>query len=261
MRRWLARSMGPVGGLRQALQAGPKPLPESLEANMNKRWIRRLAVIVIAIAVIVPAVMAAGWVGTETLVENTADAEFCTSCHTMEPFATAHAQDVHGGNNPGGVVANCTDCHLPQDGAVRHLFAKATTGMRDVGAQAIYPFHKPDWIAGLSERAEYVYDSGCLGCHEALKDATQDDPAALAAHKAYFGGDIGDGCVGCHQNVGHKNLRVMLNAHFEEVSLREMPGGETDAPVDPPISSEQSAPELGDSAESDEPDEAGSEDA
>ena len=206
---------------------------------MSKRWIRRLIVTLIAIAVIVPAVMAAGWIGTETVVNKTSDAEFCTSCHTMEPFARAHEQDVHGGNNPGGVVANCTDCHLPHDGAARYLFAKAKTGLHDAFAQAIYPIHKPDWIANLEKRADYVYDSGCLNCHAALKDATSDDPAALAAHKAYFGGDVGEGCVSCHANVGHKNLRVMLDDHFDEVSLSEMPGDKDDAAVDPPVSSEQ----------------------
>lgn len=210
---------------------------------MNKRWIRRLLFTLIVVAVIVPAVMAAGWIGTETVVEKTSDAEFCTSCHTMEPFATSHEQDVHGGNNPGGVVAHCTDCHLPHDGAAQHLFAKAKTGTRDAIAQAIYPIHKPDWIADLEERAEYVYDSGCLSCHAALKDATSDDPAALAAHKTYFGGDVGEGCVSCHANVGHKNLKVMLDDHFDEVSLSEMPGDNGDAAVDPPVPAEQETSE------------------
>jgi cytochrome c-type protein NapC len=193
---------------------------------MNKRWIRRLLLTLIAIAIVVPAVMAAGWVGTETMIEETSDAEFCTSCHTMEPFATAHAQDAHGGNNPGGVVAHCTDCHLPRDNAAHHLLAKAKTGLRDVIAQAIYPFHKPDWLADLEQRDEYVYDSGCLNCHSALKDATSDDPQALAAHKAYFGGDIADGCVECHAHVGHENLKYMLADHFDEVTL---PSDEDDA--------------------------------
>lgn len=60
-------------------------------------------------------------------------------------------------------------------------------------------------------------------------------------------GDVGDGCVSCHANVGHKNLRVMLDDHFDEVSLSAMPGDDGDAPVDSPApaeeetSSEQSA--------------------
>ncbi|MFP4496167.1 MAG: cytochrome c3 family protein [Halochromatium sp.] len=206
---------------------------------MNKRWIRRLLFTLIIIAIIVPAVMAAGWIGTETVVEKTSDAEFCSSCHTMEPFATSHEQDVHGGNNPGGVVAHCTDCHLPHDDAAQHLLAKAKTGTHDAIAQAIYPIHKPDWIANLEERAEYVYDSGCLSCHAALKDATSDDAEALAAHKAYFGGDVGAGCVSCHEHVGHQDLKVMLDDHFDEVSLSENPDDNGDAAADPPAPAEE----------------------
>ena len=97
--------------------------------------------------------------------------------------------------------------------------------MRDVIAQTIYPFHKPDWLAQLEERGEYVYDSGCLSCHAALKEATKDDPAALAAHKAYFDGDVGEGCVECHSQVGHKNLKIMLADHFEEVRLTDTEDG------------------------------------
>jgi len=60
-------------------------------------------------------------------------------------------------------------------------------------------------------------------------------------------GDVGDGCVSCHANVGHKNLRVLLDDHFDEVCLSEMPGDDGGAPVDPQTpaeeetSSEQSA--------------------
>ncbi len=205
---------------------------------MNKRWIRRPVVILIGIAVLVPAVMATGWIGTETMIEKTSDAEFCTSCHTMEPFATAHAMDTHGGNNPAGVVARCTDCHLPHDTAANHLLKKGKTGLRDVMAQAIYPFHKPDWLARLEKRSEYVYDSGCLSCHAALLDATSDNPAALPAHQAYFDGNVGGGCVTCHEQVGHQNLRVILDDYFDEVTLEDIPEDTGDAAAEPPSSAE-----------------------
>jgi len=184
---------------------------------MNRQRMLRISGLAVSMFALISAVMAVGWVGTETIVENTDDADFCTTCHTMKPFADAHARDVHGGNNAGGVVANCTDCHLPHDGALGHLFTKARTGMHDLMAQAVYPVHKPDWVGGLEERATYVFDSGCLDCHAALKSASSDEPAAMAAHKAYFGGDVGDGCVGCHKHVGHAELRETLAAFFDEV--------------------------------------------
>lgn len=192
-------------------------------AKRSKRFSRRLLLVLVLLLLVVPAAIAAAWMGTETMIEQTSDAEFCTTCHTMEPMAIAHTRSKHGGDNPAGLVAECTDCHLPHDNAANHLFAKATTGLRDLWAQTIYPIHKPDWIGKLDERADYVYDSGCLHCHSALERATTDDPAASAAHSAYFANAAGDGgegpssCVDCHEHVGHADLRNALEAHFDEV--------------------------------------------
>ncbi|NBC13019.1 MAG: 7-cyano-7-deazaguanine reductase [Gammaproteobacteria bacterium] len=194
-------------------------------AKRSKRFSRRLLLVLVLLLLVVPAAIAAAWMGTETMIEQTSDAEFCTTCHTMEPLAIAHTRSKHGGDNPAGLVAECTDCHLPHDNAANHLFAKATTGLRDLWAQTIYPIHKPDWIGKLEERADYVYDSGCLHCHSALERATTDDPAASAAHSAYFAnadaeGASGQGpssCVDCHKHVGHEDLRNALEAHFDEV--------------------------------------------
>ncbi|WP_200234274.1 cytochrome c3 family protein [Thiohalocapsa halophila] len=193
-------------------------------AKRSKRFSRRLLLILVVLLLVVPAAIAAAWMGTETMIKQTSDAEFCTHCHTMEPMAIAHTRSKHGGDNPAGLVAECTDCHLPHDNAANHLFAKATTGLRDLWAQTIYPIHKPDWIGKLDERAEYVYDSGCLHCHSALERATTDDPAASAAHSAYFanadaegGGQGPSSCVDCHEHVGHEDLRNALEAHFDEV--------------------------------------------
>lgn len=206
---------------------------------MNKRWIRRLLVSLMAIALLVTAVMAGGWIGTETMIEKTSGAEFCGSCHSMAPFATAHARDTHGGNNPAGVVARCTDCHLPHDTAANHLLEKGKAGVRDVIAQAIYPFYKPDWLARLEKRSEYVYDSGCLSCHAALPEATSDNPAAQPAHQAYFDGNVRGGCVTCHENVGHKNLRIILADYFDEVTLEDMPEDNGDTAAELPSAAEQ----------------------
>lgn len=182
-----------------------------------KRPVRLALIILVVLLLVLPAVMAAAWIGTETMVERTSGAEFCSRCHTMTPFAKSHSEDVHGGDNRGGVVAQCTDCHLPHDSPVSHLIAKAQTGLRDAWAQAIYWIHKPDWLEGLEERAEYVYDSGCLSCHAALERVTTGDQSAIMAHRAYFGGQMKGGCVTCHKHVGHENLREALAAHFDEV--------------------------------------------
>jgi len=195
-------------------------------ANKTKR---RILLILILALIVAPAVMAAAWIGTETVIERTSGAEFCARCHTMEPFAQSHEKDVHGGDNPGGVVAACTDCHLPHDSAAQHLLTKAQTGLKDVWAQAVYVLHKPDWIANLEHRANFVYDSGCLSCHRALERASSDNPAASAAHRAYFKSPDSQSCVMCHRRVGHEELKTALARHFDEVTfvVNEAEGSET----------------------------------
>jgi len=178
----------------------------------------RILLILILVLLVVPAVMAMAWIGSETVIEHTGDAEFCTTCHTMEPFAVAHARDVHGGNNAGGVVAECTDCHLPHDNAAHFLYQKARTGLRDVLAQSVYWLHKPDWVGNLEQRAEWTYDSGCLQCHAELERVSDRNEAAAAGHSAYFAGTISGGCVACHQQVGHAELRAAMAEHFDEVA-------------------------------------------
>ncbi|WPL18460.1 Cytochrome c-type protein TorC [Thiorhodovibrio winogradskyi] len=177
----------------------------------------RLGLSLLLLIVLVPAVMAMSWVGTETVIQQTSDAPFCTSCHSMTPFAETHAKDVHGGNNAGGVVAQCTDCHLPHDSPRNYLVAKVQTGLHDAMTQGISWLDPVDWIGNLEDRGDFVYDSGCLRCHGALKQATQGDEAALAAHKAYFAEEQPDQCVSCHTQVGHQDLRAAIEEHFRHL--------------------------------------------
>ena len=63
-----------------------------------------------------------------------------------------------------------------------------------------------DWQAKRKEHNEYVYDSGCLTCHQELEKATQDK----GMHNNYFAGLIETQCVNCHEEIGHSNLNKYL---------------------------------------------------
>jgi cytochrome c-type protein NapC len=164
-----------------------------------------------SLLILVPVLMIGGWTLTEGAIQATSDREFCTTCHSMEPFALAYDQDVHGGQNPGGVAANCVDCHLPHDSPGGYLVAKIQTGIHDGFAELMSVFREPDWIGNLNKRAEYVYDSGCLKCHSKLESAPEDNPTTAMAHQTYFQGDANLLCVTCHAHVGHKDLLTHLS--------------------------------------------------
>ncbi|HSN70141.1 MAG TPA: NapC/NirT family cytochrome c [Steroidobacteraceae bacterium] len=171
----------------------------------RKRSIKAAIVAVFAIAV-VPAGVVAAWMVTETMVEETSGAEFCGSCHTMAPMVASYRADVHGGAGLEGVQAKCNYCHVPADNVFIYMVKKAQFGLHDVWAQLTYDLDEIDWQAKRAHRTTYVFDSGCLNCHENVERATAPSAAAFIAHRSYFLGETDVQCVSCHPHVGHADL-------------------------------------------------------
>lgn len=153
------------------------------------------------------------WLVTDESITATSDAQFCVSCHSMEPFEKAHTADVHGGQNAHGVRATCAQCHLPHDGSANYLYTKARTGIHDLWVENFGDLESIDWQAKRDHREEYVYDSGCLTCHTNLEEATMASHKAFIAHRTYFLGETDDKCVSCHENVGHAEITKFIAQH------------------------------------------------
>lgn len=153
------------------------------------------------------------WMGTDYALHATSDARFCGSCHSMKPMQASFLQDLHGGRSKSGVQALCTDCHLPQDSYVSYLYMKAKSGAWDVLKEFVIGAEDVDWHAKRARANEYVYDSGCLKCHNALQSGSEISNKQFVAHKPYFMGNTEKSCIDCHQ-VGHKNLTRELEKQF-----------------------------------------------
>jgi len=163
-------------------------------------------------------------------VKLTAGPAFCKSCHVMIPMYKAYSKDTHGGWGYSGFVAHCTDCHLDHSSTLKYLINKVQVGLHDF---KVYVFMDPDavdWHGKREHRRHFVYDTGCLHCHENLLAATMKKRRAFIAHKAYFSGKlvvrIGEHkdkahCVDCHKHVGHKDLGKYLPPPPEEEKLIE----------------------------------------
>lgn len=156
---------------------------------------------------------------TVVAVQETSGVNFCSACHSMKPMAAAYSNDVHGGYGHAGVMAKCADCHLPHESTLGYLVQKARTGMWDVWVESTHDTSKIDWHEKRDERRNWVYDSGCLHCHENLLRGTRPNKKAFTAHKAYFAkklvvqGEEGKElarCVDCHKHVGHYQLEKHL---------------------------------------------------
>lgn len=148
----------------------------------------------------------ASWMVLETGVEITSHADFCGVCHAMTPMVASYKASMHGGNNPRGIMAPCTDCHVSHENVFTHFLGKAKSGTHDVWVTLTRDEIARDWQALRNRREEYVYDTGCLTCHRNLKAAT----SGKEMHTNYFGGVTDTQCVTCHEEVGHSNLNKYL---------------------------------------------------
>ena len=153
------------------------------------------------------------WAVIDTGIHMTGDYEFCTSCHTLKPMGAAYREDVHGGNNPVGFRATCSQCHIPQGNSLHYLLVKAKHGVVDPFMELTKDPYDIDWHGNRERREEFVYDSGCLSCHKYLQEATEGNRRAFRAHRRYFEDPDKHGCVFCHENVCHKRL----GHHLEEM--------------------------------------------
>lgn len=166
---------------------------------MNKKKVALGAIIGVAVGILVSIL------ATDAIIA-TGHAEFCASCHSMKGVVKAFKEDVHGGNNSVGFVAECTDCHLPHNSTMGFVIAKGIAGIKDVWGEMTIDHESFDWNKNRERRESFVYDSGCLKCHIDLEEKTLSNKKAILPHKNYFIQSVELKCATCHKHVGHSNL-------------------------------------------------------
>ena len=150
------------------------------------------------------------------MLETTNKDTFCATCHIMKPFRAAWQQAVHGGNNPQGFAAQCTDCHLPHGDFFQFLFTKAKTGAGDIIQNFYIDGATFDW-AGNAEahRGKFTFESACRHCHHNLTPPGM-KMGGFLAHRTFLRGETNKTCVDCHSHVGHKNMIEMADNFFKK---------------------------------------------
>lgn len=149
---------------------------------MRSRWARVLLVVVIAVFLLA-GVVAFVMFGPPRVAERFAEPEFCASCHVMEPQFAAYQAGSH------DHVDSCNDCHLPNDGFVRHYFWEGIVGVRDLVEFNLNMI--PEHIR-VRERSRDWIEENCLRCHrEAVSTAMMSE---------------GRRCWQCHQELYHDSV-------------------------------------------------------
>ena len=176
-----------------------------------KRVVGPLLVVLLVLVIVLPLLSSLGWVMGEYVLARTSGVKFCSSCHSMQPMAEAYRMDVHGGHSTHGVQAACADCHLPRDSAFGFMLAYWRRLIGDGWVELIHGSVATNWEGLREQRATYVFDSGCIGCHANLLEASPRNGNAFTAHETYFQSAAPKKCVTCHASVGHKNLGTYLS--------------------------------------------------
>ena len=111
--------------------------------------------------------------------------DFCGGCHAMGDHYMSWQISTHRG------VA-CSECHLPHDGLMNKLAAKAQTGMVDVYVQTTGKAPLAMDLS-LTAKGKNILRDNCIRCHEAT---------VLQVSIVERGLD----CNSCHRNLVHKNI-------------------------------------------------------
>jgi len=170
-------------------------------------------------------VAAVGMVTAYEAVHYSSTTSFCISCHEMRVVAEQGWMRSPHYHNPSGVVAQCSDCHVPPEtDLTRMLWVKARDGSKDVFVHTFGEAdpRKMDWEKLEQSARSKIHDSSCVSCHHNI--TAQGVPLkAIQAHREYQRMAGARRCVDCHMTEFHGGFRQYL---FEnESGLAKNQGG------------------------------------
>ena len=129
-------------------------------------------------------------------VDHASEVDFCVSCHEMQAAYQGWKRSRHS-TNDAGVVAGCSDCHLPP-GLLGWAKTKVIQGTKDVylhylGSGGTDP-------SGQAEAArQRIVNDSCTQCHRDLFPPTLPRGGFLGHSALKRDGEMK--CVACHRGL------------------------------------------------------------
>ncbi len=142
--------------------------------------------------------------------QATSTSEYCMSCHEMQIVGEQGWMKSSHYNNAKGVVAGCSDCHIPP-GLIPYTTTKIRDGSKDLFVHYLGEAdpYKMDWSA-LGKLARFhIKDSSCLRCHSNLLP-TGLSIKGIIAHVEYGREDNVKKCLDCHKEEFHPKFKEYL---------------------------------------------------
>jgi len=169
-----------------------------------RRWIAIFALVAVGALAGAAAVIASVEINRLTSTDA-----FCTSCHTMATLADdpQYQRSAHR-MNAAGVLAGCSDCHIPANNWFVETYTHITHGITDLFAEMTHNFGDPAvWNARRIELASRARDAirrndgvTCRKCHDAAAIGPV-SAAGQATHAELARGNMT--CVDCHTAPVH----------------------------------------------------------
>ena len=166
------------------------------------------------------------WGGFNTAMEATNTLEFCISCHEMEENVYREYTETIHYNNPAGVRATCSDCHVPRPWV--HKVVRKIQATNELFHKALGSIDTPEkFDAKRLQLARNVWKTmkatdsrECRNCHDfATMDPEKQQPRARKQHMNAM--EAGNTCIDCHKGIAHKKAHDQLDD--EELEQLEAP--------------------------------------
>lgn len=172
-------------------------------ATPSKRFASGLLVVVGGIAGIL------FWGGFNWAMEMTNTEAFCVSCHEMSSTVAVEWEKTKHYENPAGVRAICSDCHVPK--AWHHKVVKKikATGelyghfMGTIDTKEKFEAHRLEMAENVWAEMKANDSRACRNCHSltAMEIKRQSKPARLKHERV---AEEGGTCIDCHKGIAHK---------------------------------------------------------
>ncbi|MGE5591716.1 MAG: cytochrome c3 family protein [Bacillota bacterium] len=138
---------------------------------------------------------------TAATFRYTKTTSFCVGCHEIQAAEATWKLGPHY-QNTSGVVAQCSDCHIPPGAG--DMVVDKVGRLRELYVHVTQDNSPTMWALGQQERGDraraHLQNSACLSCH----DLAAIRPASETGRLAHDLMDLNQTrCVQCHQHVGH----------------------------------------------------------
>ena len=129
------------------------------------------------------------------------DPKTCANCHVMTPQYATWQKSSH------REVANCNDCHVPQDNVFKKYLFKAKDGLYHA---TVFTTRGEPEVIRMKEAGVKVVQSNCIRCHQdqvtdaRLEGMVEDHYENRTTRK----------CWECHQEVPHGSVHSLSSVKY-----------------------------------------------